>query len=172
MSICVYIFTESLSSNQCLNETENFKGHFLAVRHRPYAKLKHTLIKLPAVLISIPRAWLTAVYFRLPGISSDHEKHLCTLLAGFVLRSRSFVGKLNGKESFKQRYSVIKKKKKNESNYLKMLPFAARVCSIYRKSLRGCVTIELPVSWSLHVRILPAEQDIYRESNLQSFITM
>lgn len=53
-----------------------------------------------------------------------------------------------------------------------MLPFAARVCSIYRKSLRGCVTIELPVSWSLHVRILPAEQDIYRESNLQSFITM
>ena len=63
-------------------------------------------------------------------------------------------------------------KKKNESNYLKMLPFAVRVCSIYRKSLRGCVTIELPVSWSLHVRILLAEQDIYRESNLQSFITM
>lgn len=43
-----------------------------------------------------------------------------------------------------------------------MLPFAVRVCSIYRKSLRGCVTIELPVSWSLHVRILPASR-IYTE---------
>lgn len=42
-----------------------------------------------------------------------------------------------------------------------MLPFVVRVCSIYRKSLRGCVTIELPVNWSLHVRILPAEQDFF-----------